>query len=179
MKFAIIMLKKSVLFLALSGVAIGLLVGILDSWLHYSNFESYKILNIVLFILFFVIIYWSVIIIRDEFNNGLMSYFKSFINITFTGSIAALCIAIIRYIYLNYVISININPILAQTKETMLNKYSLYTTEQISNRLSFIEFTYDPIVSSVLYFTYYIAFVIIFAFVASFIIKRIDRNISL
>ena len=173
------MLKKPYLFLALTGIAIGLLIGILDSWLNFSSFENNKILNIISFVLFFAIIYWSVIIIRDEFNNGLMSYFMSFINITFMGSIAAMCIAITRYIYLNYVISIKIDPILAQTKETMLNKYSLYTTEQISNRLSFIEFTYDPLISSILYFTYYTAFVIIFAFFTSFIIKRVDRNISL
>jgi len=173
------MLKKSFVFLALTGIAIGLLIGIMDSWLHFSGFGNYKIPNIILFILFFATVYWSVVFLRDEFKNGLLSYNKSFIGITYTGGIAALTISLIRYIYLNYVIKINIDPILAQTKETMLNKYSLYTTEQISNRLSFIEFSYNPLISSILYFAYYIVFVIIFALFASFIIKRIDRNIYL
>jgi len=179
MKFTTVMLKKPQLFLSLTGIAIGLLIGILDSWLHYSNFESSKLLNIISFVLFFATVFWSIVFLRDRFNNGLLSYFESFIDITFTGSIAAFTIATIRYVYLNYVISINIDPILAQTKETMLNKYSLYTTEQISNRLSFIEFSYNPLISSLLYFIYYLTFVIIFAFFASFIIKRIDRNISI
>jgi len=173
------MFKKPFLFLALTGIATGLFIGIMDSWLHFSGFENNKILNIILFVLFFATVYWAVTFLRDRFKSGLLSYFKSFISITFTGGIAALTIALIRYIYLNYVISINIDPILAQTKETMLNKYSLYTAEQINNRLSFIEFSYNPLISSLLYFTYYIAFVIIFAIFASLILKRIDRNISL
>jgi len=173
------MFLKSVLFLTLSGIAIGLLIGIIDSSLHFISLENFKILNIITFILFFAGVYWSVIFLRNKFYNGLLSYGRAFRNIIFTGIIATFVISIIRYIYLNYIISVDIEHILNQTKETMLDKYSLYTDDQIYNRLSFIEFSYNPIISSLFYFLYYISFVIIFAFLASFVIRRIDRNISL
>jgi len=173
------MLHKLIIFQVLSGIAVGLLIGILDSSLHFINFESYKILNITTFILFFIGIYWTVVIVRDRFASGVISYGDAFKSIALTGLVASIFIGITRFVYLKYVISIDINVILNRTRDTMLAKYSLYTTEQISNRLSFIEFSYNPIVSSVLYFVYYLAFVISFALLASLIIKRIDRNISL
>ena len=173
------MFLKSVFFLTLSGIAIGLLIGIVDSSLHFINLESFKILNIITFVLFFAGVYWSVIFLRNKFYDGLLSYGRAFRNIIFTGAIAASVISVIRYIYLNFIINVDIKDILNQTRETMLDKYSLYTDEQIYNRLSFIEFSYNPIISSLFYFLYYMLFVIIFAVFASFIIRRIDRNILL
>jgi len=173
------MLQKPIFFQILSGIAIGLLIGILDSSLHFINFESYKILNIITFTLFFIGVYWTVVLVRDKFAGGVISYGNAFKSIVLTGLVAAILIGVTRFIYLEYIISIDINIILNKTKDIMLAKYSLYTNEQISNRLSFIEFSYNPIVSSILYFVYYLVFVIIFALIASLIIKRIDRNISL
>ncbi len=173
------MFIKPFVFVFLNGIAIGLFVGITDSSLHFMNLENYKILNIILFILLFLAVYGSIIVLRDKICDGIISYGGAFRNILFTGIIAAAVIGFTRFIYLSYIVNIDIDSILNQTKETMLNKYSLYTTEQIDNRLSFIEFSYNPIISSILYFTYYLIFVIIFALFASFLIKRIDRNISL
>lgn len=173
------MFLKSALFLTLSGIAIGLLIGIIDSSLNFLHLSNYKILNIIVFVLFFAAVYWTVIFYRDKFNDGLLSYGSSFGKIAFTGGIATTIISVLRYVYLNYISNVDINNVLNQTRKTMLDKYSLYSDDQIANRLSFIEFSYNPIISSLFYFLYYISFVVIFAFFASFIIRRIDRNISL
>lgn len=173
------MFRKSTILLALMGMAIGLFIGILDSFLHFVSFENYKVVNIIVFLVFFAGVYWSVAFFRDRLNNGIITYGGAFRNSLFIGGVAALVIGATRYTYLKHVINIDINSILDQTKQSMIDRYSLYSDEIISNRLSFIEFTYDPIVSSVLYFVYYLTFVVIFAFFASFIIRRIDRNISL
>ena len=173
------MYLKSVALLTLMGIAIGLFIGISDSYLHFINYESAKIVNILIFILFFMGVYWSVLFFRNKIRNGLLSYFRAFINIFYIGMISAGVIAAIRYTYLTYIVKVDINVILDQTKESMTSRYSYYSEEILNNRLSFIEFSYDPVVSSVLYFGYYLTFVIIFAFLASFILRRIDRNISL
>lgn len=173
------MYVKSVALLTLMGIAIGLFIGIFDSFLHFLNYEGFKIVNILIFILFFTGVYLSVLFLRNRMRNGLISYFGSFRNIFYVGIVAAVVIAAIRYTYLTYVVNVDISAILDQTKESMINRYSYYTEEIINNRLSFIEFSYDPVISSILYFGYYLTFVIIFAFLASFIIRRIDRNISL
>ncbi len=173
------MYLKSLALLTLMGIAIGLFVGIFDSYLHFTGYEDAKIVNILIFILFFMSVYWSVIFFRNRLHNGLISYFKAFTNIFYIGIIAAAVIGAVRYTYLTYVVKVDVSAILNQTKESMINRYSYYSEEILNNRLSFIEFSYDPVVSSVLYFGYYLTFVIIFAFFASFILRRIDRNISL
>ncbi|MFK5857332.1 MAG: DUF4199 domain-containing protein [Bacteroidota bacterium] len=179
MKFKIMMIPESKLFIVKSGVTIGIIIGILDSVIHISNFESYKVLNIFLFILFFASVYWSVIYLRDKISDKIISYGTSFRQILLTGSIAAFFISIIRFLFLKFAINVDLSSILSQTKDTMLSNPELYTEAEINNNLSFIEFSYNPIISSILYFTYYLTFVIIFAIIASFFIKRIDRNISL
>ncbi len=170
---------KPILLTTLFGIAIGLFTGILDSFFHFIGFEEYKIINILIFALFFIGIYRSIVYLRDQLLNGFLSYWGGLKSIIYLGAIASFTIASIRYVYLKYVIKLNIEPILEKTEKTMLDHYSFYREELIDNRLSFIEFSYDPIISSSLYFFYYISFVVIFAIIASFYIRRIDRNISL
>jgi hypothetical protein len=173
------MFFRSVILLTLIGIALGLFVGMLDSFLHFVNFEGFKVVNIIVFVLFFVGVYWSVAFLRERLKNGIISYMGALRNTLYVGVVAAIIISAVRYVYLTYIIKIDIAEILDQTKESMLNRYSLYSDEIINNRLSFIEFSYDPIVSSLLYFAYYLVFVIVFAFLASFVLRRIDRNISI
>lgn len=173
------MYQKPVLFLVLSGIIIGVIIGTTDSLLHYFNLENYKILNILIFTLLFTTSYFSILIYRNKICNKLITYGNAFKTMVFTGFISSITIAITRYIYLNFISNNNLNIALEQTKQVMVNKYDLYTNEQIANRLSFIEFTYSPVISSLMYFTYYILITIIFAVFASIFIKRIDRNISL
>ena len=173
------MYLKSVALLTLMGIAIGLFIGIFDSFLHFISYEDVKIVNILIFIIFFTSVYWSVVFFRNRLQDGLISYFRAFANIFYVGIIAAAIIAAVRYTYLTYVVKVDVSAIINQTKNSMISRYSYYSEEIINNRLSFIEFSYDPVVSSILYFGYYLTFVIIFAFLASFILRRIDRNISL
>ncbi len=169
------MLQKPSTFLVLSGTALGLLIGILDSSLHFSNLEDSRMLNIMIFILLFIGIFWSAIVFRNRFNNKFISYKQAFRSILLTGTITAFVISVIRFVFLNYISNVDVDSILNQTKKVM----SQYTDDQIINRLSFIKFTYNPTISSLLYFIYYLIIVVIFAFFASFLIKRIDRDISL
>ena len=161
------------------GAAIGLFIGILDSIFHFINFEQFRILNIIVFLVFFISVYRSVIFYRDKMHQGIITYGCTFRNMLFIGIVAALIIAAIRFLFLEYVINIDINSILDNTRISINEQSSLYSDDQIQNRLSFIEFSYNPIVSSILYFGYYFLYVIVFTFFASFLIRRIDRNISL
>ena len=170
---------KSVLFLTLTGLALGLLVGILDSTLHFVGLQEYKLLNILLFLIFFIGLYQVIIINRDTIGNGLLSYRGAFLNIIYVGIVATVVICSIRFVFLNYIVNVDINEIMNETRDIMLSKYSYYTDDQIKNRLAFIKFTYNPIISSLFYFAYYFIFVIIFAFFSAFKLLRIDRNISL
>lgn len=173
------MFRKYVLLLALMGIVVGLSIGILDSLLHSVGFEKYKILNSIVFLLFFVGIYYSLVIYRDKLTEGFMSWGNAFKNIIWNGLIASLTIACIRFVYLKHIANIDIDIILDNTEQTMLNHYSLYKQELINNRLEFIQFSYDPFVSSTLYFIYYFSFVVIFGLIAAFFIRKIDRNIAL
>ncbi len=166
-------------FLTLMGIALGLLIGIIDSVLNYNNYEIYEMLNIINFLLLFTCIYWSIIYLRDDIGNGIISYGSAFINMIFIGFVSAFVIGFIRFVYLSYIADIDIIMILDNARETMLNNSNIFTNEEILNRLAFIEFSYNPIISSLLYFLYYLIIVIIFAIIASFFIKRIDRNITL
>ncbi len=169
------MLQKPLLLLALMGIAIGLFIGIIDSILHFVNFEDLKIANIVAFLLFFIGIYWSVSFFRQKIKSGIITYGGAFKNFLYIGFIASLIIALVRFTFLQYLFNFNIDTILNQTKQSLTDSNSGFTVEQ----LSFIEFSYSPIVSSVMYFVYYSIFVIIFAFLASFFIKRENINKSL
>jgi uncharacterized protein DUF4199 len=173
------MFQKSVLLLSLMGIAIGLLTGILDSLFHFIGFEEYKIINVFIFVLLFTGIYWSVLFFRDSISSGFMTYGSAIKNMMFVGAISSLFISIVRYVYLKHIANININSILDSTEQSMIDHYSLYKEDLINNRLSFIEFSYDPFVSAIFYFGYYMFVVLFFALIASFFLKRIDRNISL
>ncbi|MBC8320242.1 MAG: DUF4199 domain-containing protein [Bacteroidetes bacterium] len=163
----------------LMGIAIGLFIGMLDSMVNFINFESYKIINLLVFLVFFIGVYWSVSFHRSKIGRGIISYGSALKNTLFIGFISSLIIAGVRFTYLKYIVNTDINTILDQTKKTMTDHYSLYNEELINNRLSFIEFSYDPAVSAFLYFTYYMLFVIAFAIFASIFARRIDRNISI
>lgn len=173
------MFQKIILLTTLLGIAVGLFTGILDSLFHYIGFESYRLVNIVIFLLFFASIYFATITIRNKYMGGFMTYVCAFKNSFYIGAIASAIIAIVRFVYLKYIAVIDIDKILNKTEQTMLDHYSGYKEELIDNRLSFIEFSYDPIVSSIMYFMYYMIIAFIFAFAASFLIKKIDRNISI
>ncbi len=173
------MLQKPILLLILMGAAIGLFIGILDSIFHFINFEGFRIVNIIVFLVFFISIYWSIIYYRDKMHSGIITYGCAFRNTLFIGIVASLIIAIIRFLFLEYVINIDMNSILDNTRTSMNAPNGNYSEEQIYNKLTFIEFSYNPIISSILYFGYYLMFVFVFTFFASFLIKRIDRNISL
>lgn len=173
------MLQKPLSLLILMGAAIGLFIGILDSIFHFINFEGYRLVNVIVFLVFFISVYWSVIVYRDKIHNGIITYGRAFRNTIVIGIVAAFIIAAIRFLFLEFVVNIDINSILDETRVAMTEQAGNYTDEQISNRLSFIEFSYNPFISSILYFNYYLLFVIVFTFFASFLIKRVDRNISL
>ena len=170
---------KSIVLITLLGIVIGLTTGLLDSFFHFVGFEEYKIISIAIFTLFFIGIYWSTLFLRKRLLDGFMNYWRAFINTVYIGTISSLVISTIRYVYLKHVVNIDIEAIRNNTEKTMLDYYSLYKEELIENRLSFIEFSYDPFISSAFYFFYYLTFVIIFALIASVFLRRIDRNISL
>lgn len=161
------------------GVAIGFFIGILDSIFHFININGYRAVNIIVFLVFFISIYWSVIYYRDNMRRGIITYGCAFRNVLFIGIVAAAVIAVIRFLFLEYVINIDINSILDNTSISLDEQTIIYNDVQIHNRLSFIEFTYNPIISALLYFVYYLIYVIVFSFFASFLIRRIDRNISI
>lgn len=173
------MYQKIILLLSLFGITVGLLTGILDSFFHYIDFERFRLTSLFIFLLFFVSIYISTITIRNKFMGGYMTYVSAFRNSLYIGTIASLVIAVIRYVYLKYVAVIDIDIILNKTEQTMLSHYSAYKEELINNRLSFIEFSYDPVISSTMYFVYYMLFTLGFAIIASLLMQKIDRNISL
>ncbi len=170
---------KPVLLLFLFALIMGLTVGILDSFIHTANLVGSRMLNTLVFIVFFVAMVWFSVIYRNVIYNGYMSYRRS-VGITFSlGIIASIVIGVIRYVYLNYIVHIDIENIVEQARNNMIQHYGLYPEELISNRLQFIEFSYDPLVSSTMYFLYYSLFTIIFGLLISLFVKRIDRDISI
>lgn len=173
------MLQKPITLLFLTGATIGLFIGIIDSIFHFINFEGYRLVNVIVFLVFFISVYWSIIVYRDNIHQGIITYGCAFRNTLFVGIVAAIIIAVIRFLFLEFVINIDIASILNETRATMNEQTGVYTDEQINNRLSFLEFSYKPFISSILYFGYYFLYVIVFTFFASFLIKKIDRNISL
>ncbi len=173
------MFQRSVLLLSLLGIAIGLLTGIFDSLFHFIDLKEYKLVNIFIFLIFFICLFWSVSFFRNKLLSGFLSYGKALKSLILVGITATLTISIVRFVYLKYIANIDINMILDKTEQTMIDHYSLYKDELINNRLSFIEFSYDPFVSSVLYFIYYLLLVFAFSLIAAFFLRKIDRNISL
>lgn len=171
------MIRKPILFLTIQGIAIGLFVGIFDSIIHSINIEYFKVISFLLFLLFFVGLYRSVVFFRNRIKSGIIIYKDALKNIIYIGMVATVAISVIRYVFLQYYFKSNISNILDHTKQSMIENYSLYTDEELYNMMSFIEFTYNPIVSTLMYFVYYSIFVIIFAFLASFLVKRTNNNI--
>lgn len=146
------MLQKPISLLILMGAAIGLFIGILDSIFHFINFDGYRAVNIIVFLVFFISVYLSVIFYRDKMRQGIITFGCAFRNTLFIGIVAAAVIAVIRFLFLEYIINIDINSILDNTRVSLYDQTSIYNDEQIHNRLSFIEFSYNPIISSILLF---------------------------
>ena len=172
-------MHRPIVLITLLGIAIGLAMGLLDSLFHFIGYEDYKVINIIIFILFFMGIYKSVAMVRDKLLSGFISYGHSVKSTIYVGIIASLLISSVRYLYLKHIANTNIEQILDNTEKHMLDHYSYYPEALIENRLSFIEFSYDPLISSILYFGYYLVIVVIFALIASIFLRKIDRNISL
>ena len=170
---------KPVLLLILFALITGLSVGILDSILHRTGYDDLRIFNIMVFVMFFIGIYWFSSFYRNAICNGFIGFRKAFGVTLLIGTVASMAIAGIRYIYLRYVIEIDVAKIVEETRNNMIQHYELYPQELIENRLQFIEFSYQPLVSSLLYFAYYSLFAIVFSIIISFFIKRIDRDISI
>ncbi len=172
-------MRNPIVLLTLLGIATGLFIGILDSFFHFVGFEDFKILNLIIFILFFIAIYWSINLYREKLTDGFLTYVSAFRNTIYIGIISSLAISAIRFVFLKYISKVNMPNILNKTEQTMLDHYSLYKEDLIDNRLSFIEFSYDPVISSIFYFFYYMFLTFVFSLIASFFLRRIDRNISL
>lgn len=173
------MFQKAILILTLLGLALGLFTGILDSLFHFIGFENFKVINIFIFLAFFTGATISVLMLRNNFLNGYITYWGALKNFIYVGTIASFTISAIRFVYLKYIAKIDLEAILNKTEKTMLDHYSQYKDELIDNRLSFIEFSYDPAVSSMMYFFYYMFMVVAFALIVSLFIKKIDRTISI
>lgn len=84
------MYQKPVLFLILTSIIIGALVGTTDSLLHYYNLENYKALNILIFLLLFTTSYLSILIYRNKICNKLINYGNTFKTMVFTGFISSI-----------------------------------------------------------------------------------------
>lgn len=173
------MKNRSVFLVLLFGVMLGLVIGIFDSVMHRIGLESNRIANLLVFVFFFIGIYGLSSYYRERICKGFLNYNRAF-KITFSMGIAASAIvSAIRMVYLKYIFNVDLAEIVANTRSNMINHYELYPAELIENRLRFIEFSYDPIVSAVLYFTYYSVFALFFGLIISLFIRRVDRNISI
>lgn len=170
---------KAALIIVLLGIAVGFITGILDSVIQYTNLQEYKILNIIVFVVFFAAMSYALIIYRNQINGGFMSYWSSLFSSMILGLVSSFTISLTRFVYLKYISKTDIDIVLDKTEKIMLDHYNQYGDELIDNRLSFIEFSYEPVVSSMLYFIYFMIFVIAFSIIGSFFIRRIDRNIAI
>ena len=120
------MLQKPISLLILMGTAIGLFIGILDSIFHFINFDGYRAVNIIVFLVFFISVYLSVIFYRNNMCQGIITYGCAFRNTLFIGIVAAFIIAVIRFLFLEYVINIDINSILDNTRVSMNEQTGIY-----------------------------------------------------
>lgn len=170
---------KSILILSMLGIVVGLLTGIFDSLFQFIGLDGYRFFSVIVFIIFFLGIYISTFFYRNKVLDGFMDFKCAFKNSFYIGVIASLTLAIMRFIYLKFIANVDLDSILSNTKQSMIDHSSLYTDELINNRLSFIEFSYDPFISSSFSFLYYIIIALGFAFFASIILRKIDRDISL
>lgn len=177
-RFQEIMRQKPIVSLILMGISVGLFTGIVDSAFHFINYERFRAINIIVFLIFFIGVYLSVASYRDNRYNGIITYWNAFRKSLFIGVVAALTISLIRFVFLEYVVTLDINSILDNTRASMSEQNGNLTEEQIYNRLSFIEFSYNPIISSILYFGYYFLFLFVFTFFVSLVVKNVDRNNS-
>jgi len=172
-------MNKTVLLLTLFGIGVGLLTGILDSFFQFIGYENNRYLSIFIFILFFIGVYISTSIFRNKLLDGFITFGLAFKNSFYIGMIATFVLSIIRFVYLKYISNLDLNSILDKTQQTMINHSESYKEELINNRLSFIEFSYDPFVSSTFYFLYYTLIALFFAFITGILLRKIDRDISL
>lgn len=173
------MKNRSVFLVLLFGVVLGLIIGIFDSVMHRVGLELNRVVNLLVFVIYFIGIFWFSSYYRDRICKGFLSYNRA-LKITFSmGIVASAIVSAIRFVYLKYVFSVDLAQIVANTRSNMIGHYELYPAELIENRLRFIEFSYDPIVSAVMYFVYYSVFALSFGLIISLFIRRIDRTISI
>ena len=170
---------KLILLVILLGIAVGLLTGILDSFVHYTDLQGHKSLSVLIIILFLAGTFTATIVYRNKLTDGYLNYWPAFTKFFIIGFTASIIISVIRFIYLKYIAVIDIQAILDKTEKTMLDHYSQYGDELIDNRLSFIEFSYDPVISSAFYFLYYTMYVLVFGLLAAAFLRKIDRNIAI
>ncbi len=115
------MFQKAILILTLFGLALGLFTGILDSLFHFIGFENFKVINIFIFLVFFVGVTFPVLMLRNSYMGGFISYWGAFKNSFYVGTVASLIIAAIRFVYLEYIAKIDIEEILMETEKPMLH----------------------------------------------------------
>ena len=163
---------RSILTISLFGFIVGVGTGLLDTLFHLLDLEYYKLLNIFIFIFFLSGVSLATIKIREDFYNGIFNYWNSLKNYLLIGLAASLTIASVRYIYLKFINVADINQIVGNTKSNILKYYGDNNQELINNRLEFLEFSYDPFVSSLFYLAYYMVYVIVFAVISSFFIRK-------
>lgn len=166
------MVNRSILSISLFGFIVGLGTGLFDALFHTLDLNHYKLLNFLIFIFFLSGVYLATIKIREDSYNGIINYWGSLINYLLIGLVASVTIAFVRYIYLKLINITDITQLVSNTKDSILNYYGIDNQEFINNRLEFIEFIYDPFISSLFYFLYYMVFVIVFAVISSFFIRK-------
>lgn len=162
--------NRLILSISLFGFIVGLCTGLLDALFHILGLEYYKLLNVFIFIFFLSGVYFATIKIREAFYNGTFNYWSSLKNYLLIGLGAALIIASVRYIYLKFINVNDINQIIDNTKSIILKLND--NEELINNRIEFLEFSYDPLVSALFYLAYYMIYVVVFAVISSFFIRK-------
>lgn len=172
-------MNKNILLLTLFGISVGLLTGILDSLFQYLGFDNNRYVSIFVYIILFTGIYMSVRIYRNKILNGFIDLKEAYRRSFTIGVVASFTLAILRFFYLKFIAVTDMETILSKTQQNMINHSDSYKDDMISNRLSFIEFSYDPLVSSTFYFFYYTIIVLFLAFLAAILLRKIDRDISL
>lgn len=169
----------SVLVLSVYSLFTGILIITFDILLHLAHFEDFRILNLFIYVLFLLAIFWTGSFYRDMFmERGYISYKQSFGVCFRIGFFAAVVIGIGRYLFLEYNTNIDVNAILETAKEHLSVSHPWYDDKEIAQKLELIEFSYRPIVSSLLYVMIYTSWALFFSFISAFYIKRIDRTIS-
>lgn len=170
---------NSILVLSVYSLFTGILIITFDTLLHMAHFEDFRILNLFIYVLFLLAIFWTASFYRDMFmEKGYISYKQSFAVCFRIGFFAAVVIGIGRYVFLEYTGNVDLKAILETAKEHLAITHPWYGNTEVAQKLDLIEFSYKPIVSSFLYVLMYTFWALFFSFLSAFYIKRIDRTIS-